>query len=807
MLGSSVAFCDTGDIYNKVYDQSGEYSSRWFDGSAQLTPHWTPDGSHILFGYEGRIFVVDAAGSDLRSLSGTFQPAHLYSQTAEIDFSPTVSPDGTRVAYTTLRYATGELREHTYEIATQNIDGSDRRRLTNNSWNDVSPSWSPDGSQIAFVSRREDGSRVFTVTPDGSDERSIAPSVEAQNNAPVWSPDGSRLAFVGQEWESATLQYVDTYDSDNPVTETYEGTTRREAVYTAKPDGSGLRKLAWSETRDSAPSTRIGINEAIDPEEEVTTFQWSPNGKQVAFVAHYYGEPDGLYVANPDTSQVQQILELSTILEAQQYYRAPRGSQRLEGSIRGVAWSPGGSEIGFEIGGYRLYGDTIRPVSAVYTLSTESDVPPLLLEDANAAESYLEWPAVLIRRRPNVFREPLMNYPQSMDSWMGTELTRLVRYTEPIGLNPRPEVEGWVLSAIAWNGSGETVLVRIADDRLVPANLQRTNVAEDAAQCSDDSVVRNAKGNPGLVYDCRVLLEIRDTLAGDEVLYWNADSSITEWPGVMVDGSPRRVHAITSVPGVQLNGIIPPEISKLTELRVLNLEENELTGSLPPELGSLAMLEVLDVGDWSGGHNHLTGTIPPQVGSLTNLKVLDLSGNGLEGTIPPELGKLGSLEELYLGDNPLQGTIPPELGRLTNLQILYLGGHDNRLTGTIPAELGNLENLQELIINGTGLTGEIPPELGNLSQLRELHLRANLLNGPIPSELAKLKLLNKLYLEHNDLEGVIPPELGDLVEELEDGRYRMSLRNVDLGGNRLTGCVPAKLQHVWSIRVDLPLCE
>ena len=92
LLGSSVAFCDTGDIYNKVYDQSGEYSSRWFDGSAQLTPHWTPDGSHILFGYEGRIFVVDAAGSDLRSLSGTFQPAHLYSQTAEIDFSPTVSP-------------------------------------------------------------------------------------------------------------------------------------------------------------------------------------------------------------------------------------------------------------------------------------------------------------------------------------------------------------------------------------------------------------------------------------------------------------------------------------------------------------------------------------------------------------------------------------------------------------------------------------------------------------------------------------------------------------------------------------------
>ncbi len=232
--------------------------SPWSRSSAHLTPHWTPDGSHIVFGHEGRIYVVDASGSDLKSLSGSFEPAGPWDwdhSPAPWDFSPTLSPDGSMVAYTTLRYAS-----RTYEIATQPIDGFDCQRLTRNYWDDVSPAWSPDGSRIAFVSHREDDPRLFTITPDGADERSVAPTARVQTDPPTWAPDGSLLAFVGEEEEIVSLTWLDTRRRDRPpVTRVSENwSLLREAVYVASTDGSSVRKLVWADATDAPPLTRVG---------------------------------------------------------------------------------------------------------------------------------------------------------------------------------------------------------------------------------------------------------------------------------------------------------------------------------------------------------------------------------------------------------------------------------------------------------------------------------------------------------------------------------------------------------------------
>ena len=71
-------------------------------------------------------------------------------------------------------------------------------------------------------------------------------------------------------------------------------------------------------------------------------------------------------------------------------------------------------------------------------------------------------------------------------------------------------------------------------------------------------------------------------------------------------------------------------------------------------------------------HNSLS-TVPPQISKLRHLELLDLSGNNLP-TIPPELGMLTQLKELYLFDNHIV-TLPPEIGSLHQLQTLGIEGN------------------------------------------------------------------------------------------------------------------------------------
>lgn len=796
-LGSSVTFCETGDIYNRSYDLSHDYSSRWHNSSEQLTPHWTPDGTHIVFGYAGKIYVVDANGSDLRSLSGGFEQLGLYSQTAEIDFSPSVSPDGERVAYTTLRYAEGELFEHTYEIAAQAIDGSDRRRLTQNNWNDVSPAWAPNGSRIAFISHRENSPRVFTIAPDGTDERNVAPSIRTQTDPPLWSPDGSRLAFVGEDLEeNVSVEWVDTYDYQNPVDRTSSITIYREAIYTAHADGSNLTKLAWSAKPDAITRNREEGRVAA-PEEDVSIFQWSPDGEEIAFVAHYYGEPPGLYVAKYDGTGIRQIFDFSAIAESQQY---------IESSVSGIVWSPDGVRISLEFGGSLIINDTWKSDVNVYEVDVNSSELRLLVADIDYMEDYLKWPGALARPWPAPWREFSEGHSEWPDTLGESVPARIVRYIDSMEANVWPEVKGWILSSIAWNGSDEQVLVRLANGRLFAAKPQPADASEAADLCTNGQVVPNPGRNRGLVQDCRMLLAIRDILAGDEVLYWTADNPITQWPGVTVAGSPPRVLELKSVPGVLLSGTIPLNIGDLSELRVLNLSNNAFSKSIPAELGHLKKLEVLDLHNAFAPDNP-TGIIPTELGNLKNLRYLDLRNNALTGSIPAELGWLPKLEELLLGFNRFTGTVPPEFGNLKQLRVLDIFGGQEQISGTIPPELGNLSNLEHLVITTNKMTGGIPPELGNLSNLYELRLEGSPggggLTGSIPGELGKLNL-GSLRLANNELSGEIPPELGSILE----GPYGMRLRVLDLNGNLLTGCIPARLEHgFWNVQSDLPFCE
>ena len=288
--------------------------------------------------------------------------------------------------------------------------------------------------------------------------------------------------------------------------------------------------------------------------------------------------------------------------------------------------------------------------------------------------------------------------------------------------------------------------------------------------------------NFGLMSDCDSLLTARDTLAGTASLNWAADTPITQWDGVIVGGTPKRVRGLSLEDG-RLTGEIPKELGSLANLQELYLYNNQLTGEIPAELGSLANLKNLDLGG-----NQLTGEIPTELGSLANLRWLVLYNNQLAGEIPKELGNLANLRWLELFNNQLTGGIPTELGSLAYLKVLSLSR--NQLTGEIPAELGNLANLQGLYLWGNQLTGEIPAELGNLANLQALNLSGNQLTGEIPTELGNLANLQGLYLQNNQLTGEIPAELGNLA----------NLQALDLSGNQLTGEIPTELGNLANLQ-------
>ena len=284
---------------------------------------------------------------------------------------------------------------------------------------------------------------------------------------------------------------------------------------------------------------------------------------------------------------------------------------------------------------------------------------------------------------------------------------------------------------------------------------------EYTAQCSNGIAVHNPQGNPGLVADCAALLQSRDMLAGTTALDWSADRIISDWEGITVDGSPRRVTRLR-LPQIERKGTIPPQLGTLSHLQDLFITGSGLTGPIPPQLGLLTNLEWLILYD-----NQLSGPIPPQLGTLTNLQYLYLSNNQLSGSIPRQLGSLANLEWLNLSDNQLSGPISPQLGMLTNLEGLQI--RDNQLSGPLPSQLGFLTNLKVLDLRGNQLTGPIPPQLGSLANLERLELSNNQLSGPVPPQLGALAKKKALSLRGNAFTGCLPLALrgdGNLDEKL-----------------------------------------
>lgn len=200
----------------------------------ERNPAVSPDGSRIAYEYARGIWVMNANGTAPRMLTdGTPE-----------DLDPAWSPDGVRIVFS--RRLGGDN-----EIFTMNADGTGLRRLTfTPEVQEREPAWSPGGGRIAYrVSPAGGGAGIYAMNPDGTNQTNLTPEARVDcprgggythdviSVHPTWSPDGSRIAFAGAAGCGA------------------DGTgLNGRNIWLMNPDGSGkLRLTDDNNTNDTQP--------------------------------------------------------------------------------------------------------------------------------------------------------------------------------------------------------------------------------------------------------------------------------------------------------------------------------------------------------------------------------------------------------------------------------------------------------------------------------------------------------------------------------------------------------------------------
>lgn len=235
--------------------------------------------------------------------------------------------------------------------------------------------------------------------------------------------------------------------------------------------------------------------------------------------------------------------------------------------------------------------------------------------------------------------------------------------------------------------------------------------------------------------------------------------------------------------GNNLTDISLLELSELPELRFLNLSNNDLT-AFPASVFETLTLEAVNL-----DKNQIEGSLPATISSLTNLKSFKAAGNKISGTLPSELASLSNLISLDLSNNLIEGPLPS----MTGLNSLYaLDLNRNQISGALPADLTDLALLNSLGLAFNEFSGQVPDELFMLESLQILDLRGNQFDAVNPNVLGS-STIRELYLGRNAFEGEMPDAFGTL----------SAIEVLDLSHNAFTGKLPETFSMLYPKRVYL----
>lgn len=263
-------------------------------------------------------------------------------------------------------------RDNDYEVYSVLPDGSDEKRLTFSDGLDLAPTWSPDGDKILFFSfRSTPGGQIYSMNHDGSNQVPITQDSTFHFGSPSLSPDGTKIAFNRRRPVGGNQQiYIMDTNGKNMVQLTKDASASN-TVPRWSPDGQRILFLSDREGNidlflmDADGSNQTNITNS-PYNDGLFGRCWSPNGQKIAFQA-LVGDRSDIYSINLDGTG---LINLTNTPDQEPEYSYP-------------SWSPDGTKMVLSKN-YAFYPD-------LYVLDLASGEMEQLTFTDNAGEIEAYW--------------------------------------------------------------------------------------------------------------------------------------------------------------------------------------------------------------------------------------------------------------------------------------------------------------------------------------------------------------------------------------------------------------------------------
>jgi TolB protein len=227
-----------------------------------------------------------------------------YQFSHSVNDSPSFSPNGEEMVFISVVAGKEQLFR-------MRLDGTQVMQLTHDDADHEDPAWSPDGKRIAFVLMRDGREQIHLMNPDGTADEMLTPA-DVKTIHPNWNPDSRSVAYcTDDDLKPPKKNPAEIYSieiSSRKIAKLIEGGVNTYPAWS--PDGKRIafrRMLGESNSEvfvanaDGTEARNLTNDPAFDGWPA-----WSPDGTKIAFASNRRGSYE-VYIMNPDGSEVRKV--------------------------------------------------------------------------------------------------------------------------------------------------------------------------------------------------------------------------------------------------------------------------------------------------------------------------------------------------------------------------------------------------------------------------------------------------------------------------------------------------------------------